>query len=154
MFENIKVNVYGLFGFVLLAIMLMIRMLQVEIPDDVSSSPLVYRLGNALFDPYILASIIPYVIISFFVGTRLNSMAYVSQRLSKQQRLRYQRFYIGTQIAFILAIVGLLLGLGNLLWRMLYYVIVVAVGFLIAFFVVSPADDSKKSKQTSDELEF
>ena len=154
MFQNIRINLYGLFGFILLLIMLGIRMSQVEIQGETTTNPFIIMLGRSLLDPYILATIIPYIFVSISVGSRLNSKKYVEQRLSSQEKLRFQRIYIATQIAFILAIIGLFLGMPNVLWQLIYYIIAVAAGFIASFFLVSLADDVPSTQTEKDELEF
>lgn len=137
MLSNIQVNKYGLLGFILVTLMLILRMLQVQIPETDIGSPVLYRILTTVTDPYMLISIVPYVVASLVINRRLDSQLYTKRRLSTRQRLVYQNIFIGIQIALFLLIIGLFLGLNNILWQVIYYIAVVAFSLFIPFQVLS-----------------
>jgi hypothetical protein len=137
MLNNLQVNKYGLLGFVLVTLMLIIRMIQAQVPETGVDSPVLYRILTTVTDPYILMSIVPYVVASLIINRRLDSRLYTKRHLSARQRLIYQNIYIGIQIALVFLIVGLFLGLNYLHWQLIYFVAVVAFSMFIPFQVLS-----------------
>jgi len=151
MLNNLKMNRYGLAGFGLIVLMLIIRLVQVRVPIESTESPLLYRVVSVGTDFYVLLSIVPFIAVTLFISRRLNSKSYTKQRLSSHDRFTLQNIFIGAHLALFLLIIGMLLGLPNLLWQIAYYVIAVTVGLLIPFQLLTPQEPDEKS---DDKLEF
>ncbi len=152
MFSKARLNWAGVVVFSLVVVMILIRMAQAKVPSSTSLSPVLYRLIAAISDPYVLLSTVPYIFVSIFLSRRLGSTSYTKRRLSRREHSRYQNTFVGAHIAFVLLILGLLLGLGHILWRIIYYVIAIAAGMLTSFLVI--AYDDREDITTVDELEF
>jgi len=151
MLDKVQVNTYGLLGLGLVATMIVLRMLLVAVPEGEATNPLLYRFITTILDPYILFSSIPYVIGSIIISQRLNSKVYTQRRLSTKDRFSLQNIFIGLQISMVLWILGMLLGLNNIVLQVVYYIAALAVGLVIPFLLFSRNDQSSKK---DDEIGF
>jgi len=152
MLDKTKINKYGLLGLILVSVMLILNILLVQVPQDNTSNPFLYRFTQTVLNPYILISIIPYVIASIVIDRRLDSHTYTKKRLAEKDRFNLQNIFIGIQIAMVLWIVGLLLGLDNLLIQLVYYVVALGIGLMIPTLLFSKREQDEDTKK--DELEF
>ena len=150
MTNNLRISPYGIVGFTLVVLMIVIRMILVDVPSD-NTSPIVYRLTRTLIDPYMLMAIIPYVALSLFVNRRLDSRFYTHHILSHQERLRFQNLYLGAQLAMVLLIIGLFLGITGIITRIFYYIIAVVFGLITPQLIFTNRQEISPGK---NELEF
>jgi len=150
MLNNLSINKYGILGIVLILLMLSIRMLSIPLLQDLDMTPFLYRLLVTVADPYILFSIIPYVIFNLLINSRLSPQSFTKYKTSSRARYNLQTIFIGMQIAFILLIVGLFLGLQNIVWQIVYYMVAVAIGLVMPFFLFSRRGDQTQEEKRKD----
>lgn len=151
MLSRIQINKYGLLGLVLVTLMVVLRMLQVVIPEGETTNPLLYRFISAVIDPYVLLTVIPYVVLSILINRRLASRVYTKRRLASRDRFNLQNVYVGLQITMVLWIIGLVLGLNQVIIQVVYYVVTLAIGMVIPFLLFS---NRESTSGKDDELEF
>lgn len=152
MLDKTKINKYGLVGLILVSVMLILNMILIQVPQDNTGNAFLYRFTQTVLNPYILISIIPYVIASIVIDRRLDSHTYTKKRLAEKDRFNLQNIFIGIQIAMVLWILGLLFGLDNLLIQLVYYVVALAIGLVIPTLLFSKREHDSESQK--DELEF
>lgn len=151
MLDKMQVNKYGLLGLILITTMIILRMFQIQIPEGEATNPILYRFVGAIVDPYVLLTVIPYILVSIVVSQRLNSRDYTKRRLAAKDRFTLQNLFIGLQIAMILWIIGLILGLNDVVLKIVYYVAALAIGLVIPSLLFSKRDSDVAK---NDELEF
>lgn len=132
---KIQVNRHGMTSLILTLVLILVHLFFVQAQNNAT---LLRRVINVFGDPYVLFSVILYILVVGWFSRNEVSQSFTLGHRIPDRKFNIFRILLGAHITFVLLILGLLLTQEYRLWeRLIYIMISLAVGFVVPQLLVS-----------------